>query len=151
MLHFLQTEEPFVICIQTIKKNKKIDTLHHFTELNQYFRAPYPALEGSKNFTVFIKNNIEFPKFGVMRWVFKLRALRGLNEISMAFFLFFWGVYLVLFSLFSACNSTHISGGEQDSLSRTLSSWPNGFLGPPWSCSLDNDVSMCLSCLIPSR
>ncbi|XP_025091164.1 P2X purinoceptor 4-like isoform X2 [Pomacea canaliculata] len=28
---------------------------------------PYPALGAAKNFTVFIKNNIEFPKFGVQR------------------------------------------------------------------------------------
>lgn len=40
-----------------------------------FYRPPYPALGAAKNFTVFIKNNIEFPKFGVQRWVWFLCCL----------------------------------------------------------------------------
>lgn len=60
----LSTTKITVSQIPCVKKIKKllINSIYFF-----YFRPKPAILEESKKFTVFIKNNVEFPKYNVKR------------------------------------------------------------------------------------
>ncbi|KAK7088034.1 P2X purinoceptor 4-like isoform X1 [Littorina saxatilis] len=101
-------------------------------------QAPTPALLGSENFTVFIKNNIEFPKFDVLR-----RNILGFDndtELSSCRFDPNDARYK-LCPIFGLSQIVQLAGTNYSDIAKG-----GGVIQViiNWDCNLDLDVSECL-------